>query len=60
VALPPDRGPGFSYTVKGPGGTWIAGIVVVRRARIHHAQATVPRLEDPALRVFLDGFEVAR
>ena len=56
--LPADKGPGFRYTLKGPTGGMIEGIVVVRRGRIHHAQAIVRKAGDPRTAVFLDDFEV--
>jgi hypothetical protein len=59
VDLPPEQGPGFRYRATGPQGTEVGGIVVVRRGRIHHAQATVPKTSDPRLKAFLDSFEVA-
>ena len=58
--LAKEQGPGFRYRTKGPQGTEMGGIVVVRRGRIHHAQATVPKATDPRLRSFLDSFEVAK
>ena len=56
--LPMDRGPGFRYQVKGPSGGLVEGIVVVRRGRLHHAQAIVRREGDPRTAAFLDDFEV--
>lgn len=57
--LPKEKGPGFSYRAAGPQGTTVAGILVVRRGRLHHAQATVAKAADPRLKAFLDSFEVA-
>lgn len=57
--LSKDKGPGFSYRAAGPQGTTVAGIIVVRRGRLHHAQATVAKSSDPRLKAFLDSFEVA-
>ena len=56
--LPAAKGPGFRYKVKGINGGWIEGIVVVRRGRLHHAQAIVRREGDPRTAAFLDDFEV--
>jgi hypothetical protein len=56
--LPADKGPGFRYKVKGPTGGIIEGIVVVRRGRLHHAQAIVRKVGDPRTAAFLDDFEV--
>ncbi|GLH73791.1 hypothetical protein GETHLI_22930 [Geothrix limicola] len=56
--LPADRGPGFRYHAKSPTGGVIEGIVVVRRGRLHHAQAIVRRPGDPRTAAFLDDFEV--
>lgn len=58
--LPKDQGPGFRYRATGPQGTEMGGIVVVRRGRIHHAQATVSKATDPRLKAFLDSFQVAK
>lgn len=57
LPLEPDRGPGFRYSIALPA-RWTEGIVVVRRGRLHHAQATVRREGDPRVKAFLDGFEV--
>lgn len=57
--LPKGKGPGFSYLASGPQGTTVAGILVVRRGRLHHAQGTVAKGTDPRLKVFLESFEVA-
>jgi len=56
--LPVDKGPGFRYKVKGPSGGLVEGVVVVRRGRLHHAQAIVRREGDPRTAAFLDDFEV--
>ena len=56
--LPAGKGPGFHYTAKGPNGRIIEGVLVIRRARLHHAQATVARSDDPRLRAFIDSFQV--
>lgn len=56
--LPEARGPGFRYRVKGPNTSLIEGIVVVRRGRLHHAQAIVRKERDPRTAAFLDDFEV--
>jgi hypothetical protein len=57
--LPKGSGPGFHYTAKHASGETIEGVVVLRRGRIHHAQATVRSANDKRLRAFIDGFEVA-
>ena len=56
--LPSGRGPGFRYGAPGPAGSRISGIVVVRRGRLHIAQATVRRAADPRVETFLDSFSV--
>lgn len=56
--LPADKGPGFRYKVKGPNTSTIEGIVVVRRGRLHHAQAIVRRDGDPRTAAFLDDLEI--
>jgi hypothetical protein len=59
IDLPPAQGPGFRYEAKHPAGRVIEGAVVLRRGRLHHAQATVRKANDGRLRAFIDGFEVA-
>ncbi len=59
IDLPAAQGPGFRYEAKHPSGHTIEGVVVLRRGRIHHAQATVRKANDGRLRAFIDGFEVA-
>ena len=56
--LPADKGPGFRYKVKGPNTSLVEGIVVVRRGRLHHAQAIVRKEGDRRTAAFLDDFEV--
>jgi hypothetical protein len=56
--LPAGKGPGFRYQVKSPNGGSVEGIVVVRRGRLHHAQAIVRRAGDPRTAAFLDDFDV--
>ena len=56
--LPVEKGPGFRYQVKGPSGGLVEGIVVVRRGRLHHAQAIVRKEGDRRTAAFLDDFEV--
>jgi hypothetical protein len=56
--LPTDKGPGFRYKAKGPTGGVIEGVVVVRRGRLHHAQAIVRKDNDPRTAALLDDFEV--
>lgn len=58
VELPREKGPGFRYKVKGPHTSLIEGIVVLRRGRLHHAQAIVRKEGDPRTAAFLDDFEV--
>jgi hypothetical protein len=33
-------------------------VVILRRGRLHHAQATVSKANDSRLRAFIDGFSV--
>lgn len=56
--VPVAKGPGFQYRAPGPGGSHIAGIVVVRRGRLHIAEATVRKAGDPRVAAFLDSFSV--
>lgn len=56
--LSADKGPGFRYKAKGPNGGIIEGVVVVRRGRLHHAQAIVRKEHDPRTAALLDDFEV--
>lgn len=56
--LPTAQGPGFRYGAPGPGGSRIAGIVVVRRGRLHIAEATVRKADDPRVAAFLESFSV--
>ncbi len=56
--LPADKGPGFRYKVKSPNTRLVEGIVVVRRGRLHHAEAIVRKEGDPRTAAFLDDFEV--
>ena len=58
--LPAPRGPGFRYKARLPNGEYAEGIAIVRRGRIHRAQATVSKAEDPELKAFLASFEVLR
>lgn len=52
------QGPGFRYRVAGPHGREVQGILVVRRGRLHRAEATTPRPGDPRAQAFLDSFQV--
>lgn len=56
--LPPDQGPGLRYETEGFPDRKVGGVMVVRRARIHHAQGTVSDPRDPRLAAFLDSFKV--
>lgn len=58
--LPPDQGPGFRYSATVPAGSVVQGIVIVRRARLHHAQATSGKAGDPRVQAFLASFEVRK
>ncbi len=53
----PGKGPGFHYSRSSPS-RWTEGVVVVRRGRIHHAQATVRSAADARVKAFLESFEV--
>jgi len=59
TVLPTEKGPGFRYRARVPSGAFVEGIIVVRRGRIHRAQATTGRAEDPRAKAFLDSFTVA-
>lgn len=56
--LPAAKGPGFRYRVNLVNGGVAEGIVVYRSGRMYHAQAIMPKADDPDTRTFLDGFEV--
>ena len=56
--LSSDKGPGFRYKVKSPNTSLVEGIVVLRRGRLHHAQAIVRKEGDSRTAAFLDDFEV--
>ena len=56
--LDPARGQGFTYVAPGITSVRIEGVVILKRGRLHHAQATVARADDPKLRTFLDSFSV--
>lgn len=56
--LPASRGPGFQYVAPGMGELRVEGVVILKRGRLHHAQATVRKADDPRLRAFLDSFAV--
>ena len=56
--LDPARGQGFTYVAPGVKTVRIEGVVILKRGRLHHAQATVARADDPKLRTFLDSFTV--
>ena len=56
--LPADKGPGFGYTANGPNKSAIEGVLVIRRGRLHHAQGTARKADDPRLRAFIDSFAV--
>jgi hypothetical protein len=54
----PARGQGFSYVASGVANVRVEGVVILKRGRMYHAQATVARADDPRLRTFLDSFAV--
>ncbi len=56
--LPAEKGPGFRYRLASSSGTSLLGILVVRRGRLHRAEASTPKREDPRAGAFLDRFEV--
>lgn len=56
--LPAAQGPGFAYTAPGPHGSAVEGVLVIRRGRLHHAQGTANRADNPRLRSFIDSFAV--
>ena len=58
--LPPAQGPGFRYRGLLPTGSTVEGVLVVRRARLHHAQATSGKAGDPRVQAFLASFEVRK
>lgn len=53
-----DRGPGFRYVAPGMTQARVEGVVILKRGRLHHAQATVARADDSRLQPFLDSFQV--
>lgn len=52
------RGDGYAYHAQAPNGAHLRGLVVVRRGRLHRAEATTPGAEDPKAKAFLESFEV--
>ena len=56
--LSPEKGPGLRYRAISPMGTHLQGVLVVRRGRLHRAEASTPKADDPRAKAFLDGFEV--
>jgi len=56
--LNPARGQGFTYVAPGIRNARVEGVVILKRGRLHHAQATVVKADDPRLRTFLDSFTV--
>ena len=56
--LDPARGQGFTYVAPGITSVRVEGVVILKRGRLHHAQATVAKAGDPRLKVFLDSFTV--
>ena len=56
--LPASRGQGFYYFAPGIKIARIEGIVILKRGRLYHAQATVDKPEDPRVKTFLDTFTV--
>ena len=58
--LPPDQGPGFRYRATVPTGATLEGIVIVRRSRLHNAQATSGKVGDPRVQAFLASFQVRK
>ena len=56
--LPPSRGAGFQYVATGTKNGRVEGIVILKRGRLHHAQATVDKADDPRVKTFLDSFVV--
>jgi hypothetical protein len=57
-ALPLDKGPGYRYWMVSPMGTHLQGVLVVRRGRLHRAEANTSKADDPRAKAFLEGFEV--
>jgi len=55
--LPTARGPGFHYVAPGKNAR-VEGIVILKRGRLHHAQATVAAVGDPRVQTFLTSFTV--
>jgi len=56
--LSAEQGPGFRYRVRSPMGTYLNGALVVRRGRLHRAEATTSQGDEPKARTFLEDFEV--
>ena len=56
--LPASRGAGFQYTAPAFKNARVEGVVILKRGRLHHAQATVVKPNDPRVRTFLDSFAV--
>jgi len=58
--LSSGSGPGFRYQAKAPSGNTVEGIVIFRRGRLHHAQASSGKAKDPRVGAFLESFEVQK
>jgi len=56
--LSAESGPGFRYRAQSPMGTHLLGTLIVRRGRLHRAEATVSKVEDTRAAAFLNSFEV--
>jgi len=56
--LPPGRGQGFSYVAPGRTNARVEGVVILKKGRLYHAQATVEKSDDPRLKTFLGSFVV--
>ncbi len=56
--LPLEKGPGCTYHVRSPMGTFLYGALIVRRGRLHRVEATTSVGGEGRAQAFLDGFEV--
>jgi len=49
---------GIRYQAMSPSGSHLEGILIIRRGRLHRAEASVTKAKDPKAQAFLESFEV--
>lgn len=58
TGLPAGKGMGIRYHAMSPSGSHLEGILIIRRGRLHRAEASVTKARDPKAQTFLESFEV--